>query len=99
MIAPCNWCWKRERSTRCSCRAPFQTFTDRPVANGNTTQVLLAFDVALRHEVDELISRALANGGRRYTDPKDHGWMYYDSFANPDGHQWEVMHADPSKRK
>ncbi len=78
-------------------RAFFQTFTDRPVANGSTTQTLIALEVESREQVDELISRALANGGSRYSEPKDHEWMYYDTFADPDGHQWEVLYADESK--
>lgn len=80
-------------------RAFFQTFTDRPVANGNTTQVLLAFQVDSREDVDLIVSRALTHGGTRYTEPKDHGWVYYDAFADSDGHQWEVMYTDPSARK
>jgi len=79
-------------------RAFFQTFTDRPVANGSTTQVLVAIDVESREQVDELVRRALANGGSRYSEPKDHGWMYYDTFADPDGHQWELLYSDESKR-
>jgi predicted lactoylglutathione lyase len=23
--------------------------------------------------------------------------MYYDCFADPDGHQWEIMHSDPGQ--
>jgi predicted lactoylglutathione lyase len=78
-------------------RAFFQTFTDRPVANGATTQVLIALEVESREQVDELVSRALAHGGSRYSEPKDHDWMYYDTFADPDGHQWEVLYSDESK--
>ena len=27
-------------------------------------------------------------------DPADHGWMYQHSFADLDGHQWEVLFID-----
>jgi predicted lactoylglutathione lyase len=34
-------------------RRIFQTFTDRPIAKGDTTQTLLAIGVNSREEVDE----------------------------------------------
>ncbi len=74
----------------------FQTFTDRPIADGTTTQVLNAIEVESRQKVDELVSLALANGGSRYKEAEDHGWMYADRFADPDGHQWEVLWMDPA---
>ena len=73
----------------------FQTFTDRPIANG-TTQVLIAVEVESRDKVDEITRLALENGGTRYKEAADHGWMYYDSFADPDGHQWEILFTDES---
>lgn len=75
----------------------FSTFTNRSVADGSSTQVLLAIEVESKEKVDEIIQTALANGGSRYRESADHGWMYYDSFADPDGHQWEVMYTDPAK--
>jgi predicted lactoylglutathione lyase len=75
----------------------FKTFTNRPVADGSSTQVLIAIEVESRELVDSIIRLALENGGSRYKDSEDHGWMYYDTFADPDGHQWEVMFTDPSK--
>lgn len=75
----------------------FSTFTNRPIADASTTQVLIAIEVESREAVDTLVKTALENGGSRYRDAADHGWMYYDSFADPDGHQWEVMFTDPSK--
>lgn len=75
----------------------FQTFTNRPYAKGDTTQVLLAIGVDSREEVDRIINTALENGGSKYSESMDHGWMYQSAFADIDGHQWEVMHADMSK--
>ena len=37
---------------------------------------------------------ALENGATRYRESEDHGWMYYDSFADLDGHQWEIAWMD-----
>jgi hypothetical protein len=70
-------------------REMFATFTDRPIADGSTTQVLTALQWDSREEVDDRVQRALALGARRYRDAADHGWMYYDTFADLDGHQWE----------
>jgi len=75
----------------------FATFTNRSIADSSTTQVLIAIEVDSKTEVDEIIKLALAHGGSRYRDGVDSGWMYYDSFADPDGHQWEVMYSDPSQ--
>ena len=72
----------------------FTTFTNRPLADGSTTQVLLAIEVESREKVDEIVRLALENGGTRYREKADHGWMYYDTFADPDGNQWEVMFSD-----
>lgn len=72
----------------------FSTFTNRPISDGTTSQVLLAIEIESREQVDELVRLALENGGSRYKDGTDHGWMYYDCFADPDGHQWEMMFMD-----
>jgi len=75
----------------------FGTFTNRPIADGGTTQVLVAIEVESRALVDKTIALALENGGTRYREGADHGWMYYDCFADVDGHQWEVMFTDFSQ--
>ncbi|WP_300686189.1 VOC family protein [Chryseobacterium sp.] len=75
----------------------FQTFTNRPFAKGDTTQVLLAISVSSRDEVDHMVKTAIENGGSKYGEPVDYGWMYQSSFADVDGHQWEVMYGDDSQ--
>ena len=75
----------------------FQTFTNKPIADGSSTQVLLAIEVDSRQRVDEIVRIAIENGGARYRDSQDHGWMYYDNFADQDGHQWEVLYTDPTQ--
>lgn len=75
----------------------FQTFTNRPFAKGDTTQVLLAVGVDSREEVDWIIKTAIENGGSKYSEPMDHGWMYQNAFSDINGHQWEIMYADVSK--
>ncbi len=75
----------------------FTTFTNRPIADHSSTQVLLAIEVESREKVDEIVKTALENGASRYREAADHGWMYYDTFSDPDGHQWEVLHSDPNQ--
>lgn len=75
----------------------FQTFTDRSVTKGETTQTLLAIGVNSREEVDNMVKTAIENGGSKYSEPQDHGWMYQNAFSDLNGHQWEVMFADMSK--
>ena len=72
----------------------FSSFTNRPIADGSTTQDLIAIQVDSRDEVDRIVKLALKNGGTRYRESVDHGWMYYDTFADLDENQWEVMFAD-----
>ena len=75
----------------------FSTFTNRTIADGSTTQVLLSIEVDSKEQVDNLVRLALENGGTRYRDSEDNGWMYYDSFADLDGHQWEIIFMDISQ--
>ena len=48
-----------------------------------------------RAEVDALVTKALAGGGKEAGPPQDHGFMYGRSFEDLDGHHWEVMWMDP----
>lgn len=73
----------------------FKTFTRKEIADATkTTEVLIALDAESREAVDEMVRRAVDAGGSLYADPQDHGWMYQHSFADPDGHQWEVAYMD-----
>lgn len=75
----------------------FKTFTKKEIANAHkSTEVLLAIDAGSRSEVKDMVSKALAAGGSTYMDPQDHGWMYQHSFADLDGHQWEILFMDES---
>jgi uncharacterized protein len=75
----------------------FSTFTNRPIADGSTTQVLTAIEVDSKEQVDTIVNLAFENGATRYRESADHGWMYYDSFADLDGHQWEIMYINPTQ--
>ena len=72
----------------------YQTFTNRPATDGSSSQVLLTLDVGSRERADEIVHTALVNGASRYLDSSDSGWMDYDRFEDPDGHQWEIAFID-----
>ncbi len=71
----------------------FKTFLDRPIADAKQTkEVLIALSCASDDEVNSLVKKAAANGGKAYREPQDHGFMYYHAFEDPDGHVWELLH-------
>ncbi|MCF2506103.1 VOC family protein [Dyadobacter sp. CY107] len=76
----------------------FKTFTNKPVADATkTTEVLIALDAASREEVIDLVAKAEDAGATIYREAQDHGWMYQHSFADLDGHQWEIIYMDESQ--
>ncbi|OVE55561.1 MULTISPECIES: VOC family protein [Chryseobacterium] len=75
----------------------FQTFSERPVPKGDTTQVLVAISLDTREQVDQMVNTAVANGATQHEEPQDYGWMYHNSFWDINGHGWNVMFADPSQ--
>lgn len=78
-------------------RERFQDFTKKEISDAHkTTEVLLAIDSPSRQAVDDMVRKAVAAGGTTYMNPQDHGWMYQHSFADLDGHQWEVCFMDES---
>jgi uncharacterized protein len=75
----------------------FKDFTKKPISDARkSTEVLLALDAESREAVDTMVKNAVKAGGSVYSDPQDHGWMYGHSFADPDGHQWEILYMDES---
>jgi len=76
----------------------FKTFTNKEIADAKkTTEVLIAIDTESRQSVDEMVRKAVEAGGSTYRNPQDNGWMYGHSFADLDGHQWEVLYLDESQ--
>jgi uncharacterized protein len=76
----------------------FKTFTNKKIADAKkTTEVLIAIDAESKNAVDEMIRKAINTGGSTYRNPQDQGWMYGHSFADLDGHQWEVLYMDESQ--
>jgi uncharacterized protein len=50
--------------------------------------------VEARTEVDDLIAKALAAGGRPWSPAEEDGARYTGSFTDPDGNVWQVMWLD-----
>jgi uncharacterized protein len=61
------------------------------------TTALNALSVDSREEADDLLSRALAHGGKPWQPAQDLGFMYGTSFTDPDGHVWETVWMDPAQ--
>jgi len=74
----------------------FSSFTDRAIPDAHkTAQVLICVSEDSRDAVDAVIHRAAGAGGQADPNPKqDYGFMYGRSYADPDGHIWEVMWMD-----
>jgi len=71
----------------------FAGFTRKPIADAaNSTEVLVCLSCDSQEEVDDLVKRAVAAGGRAPRPPQDHGFMYGHGFEDPDGHLWELVY-------
>ena len=75
----------------------FKTFTPKQICDATkSTEVLVCLSSASRDEVNELVRKAVANGGTTYKEPQDYGFMYGHGFQSPDGHIWELAYMEPS---
>jgi Predicted lactoylglutathione lyase len=74
-----------------------KTFTKREVVDTEKyAQLTIALAADSREKVDEIVNKAVSLGGKLYTDPMDHGFMYQWGFQDPDGHVWEIGYMDMS---
>jgi len=72
-------------------------FSQKPIADRGTSEVLIAFAQDSRAEVDAVLSRGVAAGGRADPNPvQELGFMYSRSLEDPDGHVWEMFWMDPA---
>jgi predicted lactoylglutathione lyase len=70
----------------------FKTFVDKPIVQAKeATEVLLCLSCESREEVDSLVAKAVAAGGRTPRPAQDHGFMYGQAFEDLDGHIWELV--------
>lgn len=75
----------------------FKSFIKKDIADSSKfAEVINAFSVDTKEQVNELADKALAAGAIQYSEPQDYGWMYSRAFQDLDGHLWEVMYSDLS---
>ena len=73
----------------------FLHFSPKPIASRDTCEVMIAMSAEDRAEVDGIVDKAGASGGKADAFARqDLGWMYNRSFEDPDGHIWEVVWMD-----
>ncbi|OLP61032.1 glyoxalase [Xaviernesmea oryzae] len=73
--------------------ARFRDFILDEIADtAKATEVLTCLSAESRAEVDDLLAKALAHGGKPWKPVTDLGFMYGASFQDPDGHVWELVH-------
>ncbi len=70
----------------------FQSLIDKPVVQAKeANEVVICLSCESREEVDILIAKAVAAGGRTPHPPEDHGIMYDQGFEDIDGHLWNLV--------
>jgi hypothetical protein len=76
----------------------FNEFTKKEIANSfKTASVINSLSVDSNEEVNTMIEKSLAAGGKETNEAKDYGFMQQRSFEDLDGHLWEVLYMDLSK--
>ena len=76
----------------------FKEFTPKEICDTKKScEVLICLSCESRGEVDDLVRKAVTNGGSIYADPKDYGFMYAHGYQDIDGHTWELIYMDPAR--
>ena len=75
----------------------YSGFTRKEMVDTAThNEVILGISADSRDEVDQLVADAVAAGGAPSSERIVDGPMYGWSFADLDGHLWEVIYMDPA---
>ena len=74
----------------------WKTFTSKTIPNAHeSAQVLLCLGHDSKEAVEDIVSKAVASGGKADPTPlQDMGFMYGRSFEDPDGHIWENVYMN-----
>src|SRR5690606_19673088 len=71
----------------------FKKFSKKEVADTSTSaEAIFCLTAESREQVDETVQKALSLGGKTYSEPQDHGFMYIWGFQDLDGHLWEISY-------
>lgn len=77
----------------------FKGFITKEIVDSKkATEVLICLSAESKEEVDSLVNKAVAAGGKAMPNKQEHGdFMYGWGYEDIDGHHWEVMWMDMSK--
>ncbi|MGJ3509001.1 VOC family protein [Enemella sp. A6] len=75
----------------------FDSFHDARTAEPGRHEVITCLTAESREQVDTHVEKALAAGATAVRAEEQGDWMFYRSFADPDGHLWEIMWMDDAK--
>jgi uncharacterized protein len=71
----------------------FRDFVNGDISDATrTTEVLIGLSALDKAQVDDLVSKAIAAGGKPWRPATAEGPMYGGSFQDLDGHVWELLH-------
>ena len=73
---------------------PYQSYLDRAGVSRPAETAgacILSCAMGTRGEIDDLVSRAQASGGKAQS-PAEHDGSYTAYLHDPDGHVWELVH-------
>ncbi|WP_426333368.1 VOC family protein [Paenibacillus silvae] len=78
----------------------FEKFTGcKATDTAQSGEVIFSIGADSREEVDAFIQKVELAGGRVFRRPGEtDGWMYGAGFADLDGHRWNLLYMDESKR-
>jgi uncharacterized protein len=72
--------------------AKFKSFTPNSICDATQqSEVLVCLSMDSREAIDKTVKTAIAQGAKTFSEPQDHGFMYFHSFQDLDGHIWELM--------
>lgn len=75
----------------------FSKFIEQDVADtSKSREVLVGLSTESREQVDDLLDKAVAAGGKAVGEAKDDGFMYMRACYDLDGHQWSFIYMDMS---
>jgi len=71
----------------------FSSFTSKSICDtAKSTETLSCLACGSREQVDDLVAKALAGGGKVARKAQDHGFMYAHGYEDLDGHTWELVY-------
>lgn len=78
----------------------FSSFIKSNITDANSgAEVLLSISLGSKEEVNKMAQNVKLAGGNVFSEPGGEGWLYGMAFSDLDGHRWNVLFMDMSKRK